>query len=58
MSLRLCGIRTQYCALFRGYSTQEVQSVYDAGYSHLKGAESNAPGASPFLLVGLITILL
>ena len=31
MSLRLCGIRTRYCALIRRRSIQKVYSVYDAG---------------------------
>ena len=32
MSLRLCGIGTQYCALIRRLSIQKVESVCEAGY--------------------------
>ena len=44
----LWDLNTILCTISRVLYTGVVQSVYDAGYSHLKGAERNAPGASPF----------
>ena len=40
MSLRLCEIRTRYCALIRRRSIHKVESVCDAG-NILRGVQSN-----------------